>query len=203
MKYLYLLIFLLIIGLLGSTFILYQNNQQLKQKLSVSVSNEKAYSEECVALKNRNLAFQFTVQQLNYLNDSLITQMNNVRRELKIKDNDLKQMQYRLTEISKIDTLYIRDTIFRDAKLNIDTLICDDWYKLNVHLEYPNIIGVNPSFNSETYIITHYKKETINPPKKFFLARWFQKKHKVLEVEIIESNPYIEEKKTKFIEIIQ
>ena len=47
------------------------------------------------------------------------------------------------------------------------------------------------------------KKETINPPKKFFLFRWFQRKHTILEVNMVEKNPYIENKNNRFIEIIK
>ena len=85
----------------------------------------------------------------------------------------------------------------------MDTTIKDEWYQLNLGLRYPNTIITNPSFISEKYIVLNYKKETINPPKKCAIARWFQKKHKVVEVNIIEKNPYIENKQQKFIEIIK
>ena len=48
-----------------------------------------------------------------------------------------------------------------------------------------------------------YKKETINPPKKCWLLRLFQKKHTILEVNVIEKNPYSENKQQRFIEIIE
>lgn len=51
--------------------------------------------------------------------------------------------------------------------------------------------------------MTYSKKETIDPPKKFFLCRWFQKKQTILEVKIVEKSPYIEQKESRFIEIIK
>ena len=193
-----------IVGLLAiSTYSLYRSNTSLKEELSVSKANEKAFIIENSGLKDRNRAFQFTVEQLEYFNDSLITKMNEVRKELKIKDRDLKQMQYLLSEAQKKDTIVFRDTIFRDPLVRVDTLLGDRWYQLKLGLRYPSTIITEPKFVSEKYIIVDYRKETVDPPKKCFIARWFQKKHKVVEVEVVEKNPYIENKQQRFIEIVK
>ena len=122
---------------------------------------------------------------------------------MKIKDRDLKQVQYLLSEAKKKDTVNFRDTIFRDKNLQLDTLLGDKWYQLKLGLKYPNIIITEPKFTSEKYIICNYKVETIETPKKCFILRWFQRKHKVVEVNIVEKNPYIINKQQKFIEIIE
>ena len=193
-----------IVGLLAiSTYSLYRSNTSLKEELSVSKANEKAFIVENSGLKDQNRAFQFTVEQLEYFNDSLITKMNEVRKELKIKDRDLKQMQYLLSEAQKKDTIVFRDTIFRDPLVRVDTLLGDRWYQLKLGLRYPSTIITEPKFVSEKYIIVDYRKETVDPPKKCFIARWFQKKHKVVEVEVVEKNPYIENKQQRFIEIVK
>lgn len=194
----------IIMGLLiTSTCILYNNYQSLKEELSISISNEKAFMAENSALKDENRAFQFTVEQLEYFNDSLITKMNEVRKELKIKDKDLKQMQYLLSEAQKKDTVVFRDTIFRDPLVRVDTLLGDKWYQMKLGLRYPSTIITEPKFISEKYVIVDYRKETIDPPKKCFIARWFQKKHKIVEVNVVEKNPYIENKQQRFIEIVK
>ena len=193
----------LILVLGGIAYIQYNNVKELKTELSVSKSNEKAFIAENNGLKEENLAFKFTIDQLNYFNDSLTTKMNEVRKELKIKDKDLKQMQYLLSTAQKTDTLVFKDTIFVDKNLQLDTLIGDEWYNIRLGLQYPNLITTTPTFKSETYIVTSSKKETINPPKKCAIARWFQKKHQVIRVEVIEENPYIENKQQRFIEIIE
>lgn len=193
-----------IVGLLAiSTYSLYRSNTSLKEELSISKANEKAFIVENNGLKDQNRAFQFTVEQLEYFNDSLITKMNEVRRELRIKDKDLKQMQYLLSEAQKKDTIVFRDTIFRDPLVRVDTLLGDKWYQLKLGLRYPSTIITEPKFVSEKYIIVDYRKETVDPPKKCFIARWFQKKHKVVEVEVVEKNPYIENKQQRFIEIVK
>lgn len=193
-----------IIGLLiAGICILYNNNQNLKEELSTSILNEKAFMMENTTLKDKNRVFQLTVGQLEYSNDSLFTKMNEVREQLKVKDKDLKQMQYLLSEAQKKDTVVFRDTIFKDPLVRIDTLLGDKWYQLKLGLRYPSTIITEPKFTSEKYIMVDYRKETINPPKKCFLARWFQKKHKVVEVEVVEKNPYIENKQQRFIEIVK
>ena len=195
---------LALISVLGvTTYIQYKKVKSLNIELSISKSNEKAFIEENNELKDRNLAFKFTIDQINYLNDSLITKMNEVRKELKIKDKDLKQMQYLLSTAQKTDTIVFRDTLFRDRNLQIDTLLGDSWYNIKLGLRYPNLITTTPTFKSEKYIVTSTRKETIKPPKKCAIARWFQKKHKVVEVIIHEKNPYITNKETRFIEIVE
>ena len=186
-----------------STYTLYNRNQDLKEEISISMTNQKAFIAENSSLKEENRVFKFTVEQLNYYNDSILQKMNEVRNELKIKDNNLKQMQYLLSEATKKDTIVFRDTLFREPSLNIDTLIGDKWYNIRLGLKYPNLITTNPTFISEKYIIVNKKKETINPPKKFFISRWFQRKHTILEVNMVERNPYIENKNNRFIEIIK
>lgn len=195
---------IILVGLLAiSTYTLYNSNQGLKEEISVAMSNQKAFIAENSSLKEENRVFKFTMEQLNYYNDSILQKMNEVRKELKIKDKDLKQMQYLLSEATKKDTIVFRDTLFREPTLDIDTLVGDKWYQMKLGLKYPSTITTDPKFVSEKYIITSLKKETINPPKKCWLLRLFQKKHKVVEVNVVERNPYIENKQQRFIEIVE
>ena len=202
-KYIRIGIVILVSLLAISTYTLYTNNQKLKEEISISMSNQKAFIAENSSLKEENRVFKFTIEQLNHYNDSILQKMNEVRKELKIKDKDLKQMQYLLSEAQKKDTIVFRDTLFREPTLKIDTLLGDRWYQMKLGLRYPSTIITEPKFVSEKYVIVDYKKETINPPKKCAIARWFQKKHKVVEVEVVEKNPYIENKQQRFIEIVK
>ena len=176
--------------------------KNLNNNLNISKSNEKAYATENLELRNKSNSFQLTITQLSYYQDSLNQEMLKVKDSLKIKDKNLKHMAYILSKVSKIDTIIFKDTIFQ-KDINIDTTIGDKWYILNLKLKYPNKVETKPTFISEKYIITSYKKETINPPKKLCILRWFQKKHKIIEVEVIEKNPYIKGEKQRFIEVIK
>ena len=202
-KYIRIGIVILVSLLSISVYTLYTYNQKLKEEISVSMSNQKAFIAENSSLKDESRAFKFTIEQLNYYNDSILQKMNNIRKELKIKDKNLKQLQYLLSVSTKKDTVLFTDTIFRDKSLALDTIIGDKWYNIRLGLKYPNLIYTEPTFTSEKYIIVNKKKETVNPPKKFFLFRWFQRKHWVMEVHIKEKNPYIKETNNKFVEIIE
>ena len=202
-KYIRIGIVILVSLLSISVYTLYTYNQKLKEETATLISNQKAFIAENSSLKNENRVFKFTIEQLNYYNDSILQKMNNVRKELKIKDKNIKQLQYLLSVSTKKDTVLFTDTIFRDKSLALDTIIGDKWYNIRLGLKYPFYIYTEPTFTSEKYIIVNKKKETVNPPKKFFLFRWFQRKHWVMEVHIKEKNPYIKETNNKFVEIIE
>ena len=99
--------------------------------------------------------------------------------------------------------MIFRDTLFRNPELKIDTTLRDKWYSLNLKLEYPSTVIASPKFISERYVVQSLKKETIKPPKKCWLWRLFQKRHKVIETEVIEKSPYIINKQEKYIKIIE
>ena len=194
---------LFIVSLLGIGIYIWDERQDLKKEICTLRNNQKAFIAENSSLKDESRAFKFTIEQLNYYNDSILQKMNDVRNELKIKDKNIKQLQYLLSVSTKKDTVLFTDTIFRDKSLALDTVIGDKWYNIRLGLKYPNLIYTEPTFTSEKYIIVNKKKETVNPPKKFFLFRWFQRKHWVMEVHIKEKNPYIKETNNKFVEIIE
>lgn len=74
---------------------------------------------------------------------------------------------------------------------------------MHLHLSYPNQIIADYSFNNATQVITSVAKETVNPPKKCWLGRLFQKKQEVVEVRVIQENPYCEMKEEKHIKVIK
>lgn len=181
---------------------LYTKYRSIQNELLTIKSNEKALLLDNANLGNKNRELQLTTEQLEYFNDSILNKLKEVKRELNIKDKDLKSLQYISSVATKVDTVVMRDTIFKE-NYRIDTVISNDWYKLKLGLYYPNEVVVNPTFKSEKYIVLSYRKETIDPPKKCWLLRLFQKKHKVVEVNIVEKNPYINNENSKFIEIVK
>ena len=190
------------IALITIIVILYNSYQNSQESLKESRNNEKAYQIENLNLKDDSRMFMFHIEQLSYYNDSITEKLNAERRNLKIKDKQIVQLQYMLSKVQKVDTITLVDTIFTPT-VDLDTTIGDKWYSLNLKLKYPSSIIVTPTFNSEKMVFMYLKKETINPPKKTWLGRLFQKKHKVMEVKVVESNPYIENKQNRFIEIVK
>lgn len=195
-------VILLVITMIALYFTL-KSKKETEKRWKEAIANVKSYDNLFNGSKNNDIAFLLTIDQLKYSNDSIFQELNEVRRELKIKDSKLKSLQYISSNFTKSDTIILKDTVFKDERIDIDTLLSDEWYSINVGLRYPSSITVTPKFKSEKAVIVSAKKETVNPPKRFFLFRWFQKKHIVLHVNVIEKNPYIEDQDNRYVEIIK
>lgn len=176
--------------------------EDLTSKWENAVINNKAFEEENNKLNGRVVEFQYSVDQLNYSVDSLTQKLNGLRKQLGIKDKQILELQHLSSENVKTEYVHVHDTIFKENVV-LDTLIKDDWSSLALHAEFPNIINASYSFNNETSVLIFSKKETVDPPKKCWLGRLFQKKHEVIEVEVVQENPYCTNKNEKFIKIIE
>lgn len=198
-KYLIISIIILvsIISFLGYT------NKKLSNQYAIAYENIKAYDAELSGLKDDTKVYKLTIEQLNYFNDSIIKKMKVVQKELGIKDKRLQQLQYEAGHAQRADTIILKDTIFRDPKLKLDTIVGDKWFRTNLHLEFPSTIALKPEIELERYTFISGKRETMNPPKKFFLFRWFQKKMTVITVTVKENNPYVKNKESKYVQIIK
>lgn len=203
-KYIYLGISILMVVLFVSIYALFSTKCSADKKWKEAVENAKAYSELFSNSENKNRAFKLTIDQLRNSNDSIFKDLNKARKELKVKDSKLKSLQYVSSNFSKVDTITLKgDTIFKDSHVNIDTLLFDDWYSVKVGLKYPSTVSIEPKFISIKYIVVSAKKETVNPPKRFFLFRWFQKKQIRLNVDVVEKNPYVQNQDNRFVEIVR
>lgn len=182
---------------------MWQQVRYANQKWETSEANVKAYSMSLSKEGEKNTALQLTVDQLGYFKDSVLQELDKTRKELKVKDKNLKALQSVSSSFSRTDTIILKDTLFKEVSLNVDTVLGDKWYNVRLGLKYPSMIAIKPYFKSEKHIIVSSKKETINPPKKFWLFRLFQKKHLVLHIDVIEKNPYVDNESSRYIEIIK
>lgn len=165
---------------------------EMKKELGTAQNNNTAYQAQLEGAQNNIVQFQLSMQQLRFFNDSISKKLVETVDKLKIKDKQVKELQYMLETYVRHDTVRLRDTIFLDSEFCFDTIIGDQWMNTSVHLEYPSTIGVTPRCKSEKVVVAHTTRETINPPSKCFFIRWFQRKHTVTRIWIEESNPYIE-----------
>lgn len=202
-SYIYIGIATTLLTLASALCITLKSKSSIEKKYKEAVENVKSYSEQFSTATNKNRALKLTIEQLNYSNDSILQELNASRKELKVKDSKLQSMQYVASSFTKADTIVLRDTIFKDTKMDIDTLVSDEWYSVKVGLKYPSTIAVSPEFKSVKNIIVSAKKETVDPPKKFFLFRWFQKKHYVLNIDVVEKNPYVQNQVNRYVEIVK
>lgn len=189
----------LVIGLCISV----RRSSQLSADWQRAEANVKAYGELLSTEKDKSVAYQLTAEQLSFTKDSVIQELDKVRKQLKIKDKDLKAVQRVSSSFSRTDTVIVSDTIFRDKTITVDTLIGDEWYQARLHLQYPSTVIISPKFKSEKDIVVYTRKQTINPPKKFWLLRLFQKKHRVLTVVVREKNPYASDEESRYVEVVK
>lgn len=204
-KYIYIAIAILIIGSLLGNIFLSKRVSSLSTEVSHLETIRLGYEQENSSLKedlnSQAIRFEYNIAQLSFSKDSILQKLNNARNELRIKDKQLKELAYISSQANIKDTLILRDTLFRE-QVSVDTTINNPWYKLNLTLNYPSKITTAIEVPSEKVLITHSEKVVLNPSKCAFI-NWFKKKQTIVEVEVLESNPYIVSKQNKFIEIIK
>ncbi len=196
-------LFFSLIILAVALFATYKQSEMYRNKWKIAMANVKNYDLLLSKEGKKNSTLQLTIAQLNSCQDSIIKELNATRKELKIKNSKVNSMQYIASDFTKVDTLILKDTLFKEPSISVDTILQDDWYKLQLGFKYPSMIIVKPVFKSEKHIIVSSKKETVNPPKKFFLFRWFQKRHIVLHIDVVEKNPYVLNEQNRYIEIVK
>lgn len=190
-----------VILILAIVYLAHRNNV-LFNRLSSSTATVEAYELENNDLKEKAIVMKRDMNELIESKDSINQKMLAVARENKIKERKIQSLQYQLEKVSKKDTIFVRDTIFRDKDFILDTCIMDKWSKTDLHLKYPNEIAISSEFNNEKYIIVNTKREPIKK-RKWFLPRWFTRKHTIVEVTVVDENPYVKTEKQRFIEIVK
>lgn len=184
--------------LLVICYSLVKSNQSLKRDIDNYAENLKSYEMLYSEAESNNRIFRLSIEQVKSSKDSIFQKMVSLQKELRIKDRNIAQLQYKLSTIKKTDTILLRDTIFV-PDFELDTLFGDKWFTQRLHLKYPNYITSSPEIQLENYILLNNKKETVKPRKKFFLWRWFQRKHTITEVKVIEKNKYVKDSISRFI----
>ena len=172
-------------------------------------ANLKAYIALNDTLKTTNRMFEFKASQLNYINDSLVNQMNTIRKSIGVKDKNLKDLGYIKSTVRIHDTLFVNRIRDGDKPLSIDTVINKKWYQIEIDYkgsrcsECKDTLIVSPKISSEKYVVISTSKEYVDAPKKWWLQRIFQKKEEVVDVKVVETNPYIYSDHERFIKVIK
>lgn len=179
-----------------------ERNKSLKRQLEQTEATIKSYDIEYSNLNDIAIKQKRTIEELQISKDSINQKLVQAINDLKIKNKKIEDLQYVEQVASKTDSVFIRDSIFIHD-FSLDTTIQDKWYRLNMTLMFPNLIVVNPQFNSELIIVSHREKEYLKERKKCFIGRLFQKKILVEKVDIKENNPYIKTTFYRNIDIIK
>lgn len=190
---------LIILGVCSIIVYLCISNQNLKSSIIQYDNNVKALSFERDSLSNSLIAYKLSVEELEMLNDSIIEDLNNTRKELKIKDKQILQMQSIKTEVNTKDSIFVKDTIFKNTFVKLDTSITNKWYDITLKLEYPSTIEIETLYRSDLSVFAYSNREILGTPKKCFIGRLFQKKYDVIRVEVHDNNPHSIIKENKFV----
>lgn len=189
-------------GLLATCAIQCSTNKKLRAKYDISTANEKSLLDRLEKNGETIIEYQATIDMLRYTKDSTIQNLLEQQKKLKIKNKELQTMASLASQFHTKDTVRLHDTIFKDPDFAIDTCLADEWKKTCLGLKYPSDITIDASMKSQKDVFVVAKKEPINPPKKTWIGRLFQRKHMVTRVTIHEENPYIESQENVYISIL-
>lgn len=200
----YIVAALILIGLSTTIYIQNSTIKSINEDYKTASLNLKAYVDLNSKLVEdsieRNRVFKLTVDQFSQYSDSLLVEMNNYRKKLKAKDKDLQSLQY-IASNTRVDTfIKLKDTVLIKGT-KIDTTIQDKWFSVDMKLRYPDTLRISPSFKNEIFVAIHTTRETVEPPKKFFIARWFQKRQTIVVADVEDKNPYTTLGTQRFIQI--
>ena len=178
----------------------------LTKENAILNNNNKAYEQELENLEDslisKRVTYEMTVRELNNSKNKIVKELNNARKEIGIKDKQIKELTHfnstiqldttiivNINEECEFDTVieYNPQTVFKVAVTKIDT---------NTVLRHS--ADISGSFNAYTYESTEWKES--NFFKRLFLFRW--KKYHYESNVLISDNALIKIKDFKVIKVI-
>lgn len=188
-----------LVSLLIAT-IFYQHNQLQNKNREIDriTNNIRAYEEIASNTQDNSRVLQLTIDELNHSKDSLIQQVNKVKKELKIKDKNLTDASVINTQINDSVKTVIKEKLIdfnEELKLNDLTTI--------IVSRKDSILTAKIDIKNQQIIFVEDKKEY----KRFYknwLLRFFHfdfKKVRIKNYQIVNSNPLIKVTDTRIIEL--
>lgn len=181
-----------------SAIVLIQHNKIKDRDTQIDRLNNNVeyYQNNLSKNKEENRTLQFSIHEYKESKDSLIQEINQVQKKLKIKDKELSQVQQQHQAIKLDTTVIVRDSNFvTEIKPNNLTSL--------IIIKKDSILTAKLNIrNSQTLFIKH-SKEYRNKYKNFFirLLHFDFKKRNVFNYEIHNSNPIIKIEESRLVEI--
>lgn len=184
---------------LGLTCV-WQGNKIKTQDARISqiYNNYKYYESQFNNTEKENRVLQLTVNELKLSKDSLVQAVNKAKKELKVKDQNLKEAHVINTEMKDTTTVKIitKEVDFtKELKLNSLTTITVS--------RKDSILTTILDLKNQQILIVEEKKEYRNKYKNGFVRflHFDWKRDKVKKYSIINSNPLIKVTDTRVLEI--
>jgi hypothetical protein len=194
---------LVVLAMLVTIFILGRQISNLKKANTTLIQNNKAYESDILGLQdsisNIRGTYRVTIGELNTSRDRLLTELNAARRELGIKDKEIR------------DLLHFKSTIKTDTIVVVKPIIVQDSCEFDIEIEYnpQTIFNVSMSKEHGEHVIKHsanisgsfsafmYETSEWKEPnfwKRLFLFRWgknyYEENTLISDNEIIQINDF-------------
>lgn len=188
-----------LISLLIAT-IFVQHNQLQKKDTEINriTSNIRTYQDIVSNNQNINRTLQLTIEELNHSNDSLLLQLKQTQKELKIKDKNLTNANVINTEIKdSVKTVIKKEAIDFKEKLKLNPLT-------TIIVERKDsILTAKIDLKNQQTILIYKKKEYKNFYKSSWVRFWHfdWKKIETKEYQIVNTNPLIKVTGTRIVEV--
>lgn len=183
--------------LTAAIFVLGSQLKNKNEEINRLSNNIQVYEQIVSSKEENNRVLQLTINELNNSKDSLIQQVNEVKKELKVKDKNLKQVQVINTVIKDTITKVItRDRDFSETlKLNPLTTI-----KVN---RTDSILTAKIDIQNQQILFVEEKKVYKNKYKNGWVRFWHfdWKKIRIRQYQIENSNPLIRVTDTRIVEL--
>jgi len=158
-------------------------------QVKIDQANEKAYTDSLQTSRDaqgREVAEKYALQKTA---DELKDNRDDLRILLKSSDLKLKNLLATSDIQTRIDTFIW----IKPEKFSVDStyhFIVNPEFKADVMVKKDSA-SFHPFLTNTQTLAFANKRETIKPPYKFFLWRWFQKRHTVVKVIVRNSNTAI------------
>lgn len=181
------------------TAIIFFQKNQLENKnaeLDRLQNNVLYYQEQNDSTVDKNRILQLTINELNNNKDSILVELNNTRKELKIKDKELQLAQSQTQEIKLDTTVIVKDDDFsyEIKPNNLTSLLVE---------KKDSILTAKLDIKNQQTLFISKKREYKNQYKNWFrrLLKFDFKKHNVYSYDIINSNDLITVTDTRVVQI--
>lgn len=140
---------LVVLAMLSTIFILGRQVSNLKKANTTLTQNNKAYESDILGLQdsisNIRGTYRVTIGELNTSRDRLLTELNAARRELGIKDKEIR------------DLLHFKSTVKTDTTVVVKPIIIQDSCEFDIEIEYnpQTIFNVSMSKEHGEHVIKH------------------------------------------------
>lgn len=184
--------------LIATIFVQHNQLQEKNAELNRATSNVRAYQDLVSNNQERNRTLQLTIEELNHSNDSLLLQLKQTQKELKIKDKNLTNASVINTEIKdSVKTVIKKEAIdFKEElKLNpLTTIIVE---------RKDSILTAKIDLKNQQTILIYKKKEYKNFYKSSWVRFWHfdWKRIETKEYQIVNTNPLIKVTGTRIVEV--